>query len=217
MSEKIKIFIVDDHEIFRQGLKIMIETFDFAQVVAEASDGSEFLGKMNSTDFDLVFMDIKMPKLNGIETTEKAIKINPKLKIAAMTMFGEEQYLRSMLDAGAVGFLIKNIKQAELELAIKMMSEGRSYFSQEMLSFFTKPVTSNYSQNPMEELSKREVEILQLLANGLSNQEISEKLFISIRTVEWHKTNLLQKTTSKNIINLIINALKANLISLDQV
>ena len=94
------------------------------------------------------------------------------------------------------------------------MSEGRSYFSQEMLSFFAKPVTSNYSSSPINELSKRELEILQLIANGLSNQEISDKLFVSIRTIEWHKTNLLPKTNSKNIINLIINAIKSNCISL---
>ncbi len=214
MAEKIKIFIVDDHDIFRKGLTTTIESFDFAEVVAEASDGSEFIGKIDSTDFDLVFMDIKMPKLNGIETTEKVIKNNPSIKIAAMTMFGEEQYLRSMLDVGAIGFLLKNIKRAELELAIKMMYEGKSYFSQEMLNFFTKNVSKNPDTNPMDDLSKREIEILQLIVNGLSNQEISEKLFVSIRTVEWHKTNLLQKTNSKNIINLIINAIKANLIKL---
>ena len=129
-------------------------------------------------------------------------------------MFGEEQYLRSMLDAGAIGFLLKNIKQAELELAIKMMYEGKSYFSQEMVNFFAKPISNVYGANPINDLSKREIELLQLVANGLSNQEISDKLFVSIRTVEWHKTNLLQKTNSKNIINLIINAIKSNCISL---
>ncbi len=214
MSDKIKIFIVDDHDIFRKGLSVMIESFDFAEVVAEASNGIEFIEKIDSVDFDIVFMDIKMPKLNGIVTTEKAVKIKPLIKIAAMTMFGEEQYLRSMLDAGAIGFLLKNIKQAELELAIKMINEEKSYFSQEMLSFFTKSVSTNSGTSLIDDLSKREIELLQLIANGLSNKEISEKLFVSIRTVEWHKTNLLQKTNSKNIINLIINAIKSNLICL---
>ncbi len=214
MAEKIKIFIVDDHDIFLKGLSMMIGTFDFAEVVGEASDGSEFLGKMDNVAFDLALMDIKMPKINGIETTEKALKVNPDVKIAALTMFGEEQYLRSMLDAGAIGFLLKSIKQAELELAIKMMVEGRNYFSQEMLQYFANPVTGSFGPNPIEDLTKREIDLLQLVANGLSNQEISEKLFVSIRTVEWHKTNLLQKTNSKNIINLVINAIKSNYIRL---
>jgi DNA-binding NarL/FixJ family response regulator len=214
MSDKVKIVIVDDHEIFLKGLSMMIGTFDFAEVVMEATDGSEFLAKMDSTDFDLVLMDIKMPNLNGIDTTAKAIAKRPGIRIAALTMFGEEQYLRSMLDAGAVGFLLKSIRQAELDLAIKMMMDGRSYFSQEMMQYFTKPNISGEETRFKEELTRRELELLQLVAEGLSNQEISEKLCVSVRTVEWHKTNLLQKTNSKNIINLIITAIKANCISL---
>jgi DNA-binding NarL/FixJ family response regulator len=214
MSEKIKIFIVDDHEIFRQGLAMVINNFDFAEVAEEASNGREFLEKMLQTDFDLVLMDINMPELNGIETTEKAIAMNPALKIAALTMFGDDHYLQSMLNAGAIGFLLKNIKKPELELAIRMMAEGKNYFSGDMLQFFTKKITHSASDEILNELSKRELEILQLIAQGCTNQEISEKLFISLRTVEGHKNNLLVKTNSKNIVSLVINAIQAKLISL---
>lgn len=214
MSEKIKIFIVDDHEIFRQGLAMVINHFDFAEVVQEASNGLEFLEKMLLFEFDLVLMDINMPELNGIETTQKAIILKPEIKIAALTMFGDDHYLQSMLNAGAIGFLLKNIKKPELEMAIKMLSEGKNYFSNDMLQFFTRKISYTASEDLLHDLSKRELEILQLIAQGYTNQEIAEKLFISLRTVEGHKTNLLQKTNSKNIVSLVINAIQAKLISL---
>jgi two-component system, NarL family, response regulator LiaR len=213
MTEKIKIFIVDDHEIFRQGLAMVINNFDFAEVVGEAANGNEFLEKMMITDFDLVLMDINMPDLNGIETTIKAIELKPELRIAALTMFGDDHYLQSMLNAGAIGFLLKNIKKPELEMAIKMMAEGKNYFSGDMLQFFTKKITHS-AGDMLNDLTKRELEILQLIAQGCTNQEISDKLFISVRTVEGHKANLLVKTNSKNIVVLVIHAIQAKLITL---
>ena len=216
MSEKIKIFIVDDHEIFRQGLSMVINNFDFAEVVEESANGKEFIEKMPVTDFGLVLMDINMPLMNGIETTEKAVLMKPEIKIAALTMFGDDHYLQSMLNAGAIGFLLKNIKRPELEIAIKMMAEGKNYFSADMLQFFTKKITHSNSENFLNDLSKREIEILQLIASGCTNHEIADKLFISPRTVEGHKNNLLVKTNSKNIVMLVINAIHAKLISLPE-
>ena len=211
MDKKNKIFIVDDHEIFRKGFAMVVSTFDNIELCGEASNGKEFLEAIEKVDADLVFMDIKMPVMTGIEATKAALEIKPELKIVALSMFGEEKYLQSMIEAGVVGFLLKNIKREELEIAVKLILEGKNYYSEELLSFFTKKYISN---KPDADISKRELEVLQLIAKGFTNQEISDKLFISLRTVEGHKTNLIQKTGSKNIVNLLMYAMKNNLIEL---
>lgn len=211
MDKKSKIFIVDDHEIFRHGFSMVIGTFENIELCGEASNGKEFIDAIDKIDADLVFMDIKMPIMNGIEATKAALEIKPELKIVALSMYGEEKYLQSMIEAGAVGFLLKNVKREELEMATQFILEGKNYYSEELLSYFTKKYISN---KPDADISKRELEILQLIAKGFTNQEISDKLFISLRTVEGHKTNLIQKTGSKNIVNLLIYAMKNNLIEL---
>jgi DNA-binding NarL/FixJ family response regulator len=212
MSTKTKIIIVDDHEIFRKGFAMIIGTFEDIELVGEASNGQEFLDLIDRTLPDLVFIDIKMPVMNGIDATKTAIERYPELKIVALSMFGEEKYLQSMIEAGAIGFLLKNVKREELEVAVKLFQEGKNYYSEELLSFFTKKYISI---KPDADISKRELEVLQLIAKGFTNQEISDKLFISLRTVEGHKTNLIQKTGSKNIVNLLIYALKNSLIELE--
>jgi DNA-binding NarL/FixJ family response regulator len=209
---KTKIIIVDDHEIFRKGFAMIIGTFSDIELVGEASNGQEFLDLIDNVRADLVFMDIKMPVMNGIDASKIAMERYPELKIVALSMFGEEKYLQSMIEAGAIGFLLKNVKREELEVAIKLFQEGRNYYSEELLAFFTKKYISN---KPDAEISKRELEILQHIAKGFTNQEISEKLFISLRTVEGHKTNLIQKTGSKNIVDLLIYALKNKLIEIE--
>jgi DNA-binding NarL/FixJ family response regulator len=211
MNKKSRIFIVDDHEIFRKGFSMVIGTFENIELCGEASNGKEFIDAIDKIDADLVFMDIKMPVMNGIDATKAALEIKPDLKIVALSMFGEEKYLQSMIEAGVVGFLLKNVKREELEMATKFILEGKNYYSEELLSYFTKKYISN---KPDADISKRELEVLQLIAKGFTNQEISDKLFISLRTVEGHKTNLIQKTGSKNIVNLLIYAMKNNLIEL---
>lgn len=208
ISTNSKVFIVDDHEIFRKGFAMVVGSFDGIELCGEASNGKEFLDMIEGVAADLVFMDIKMPLMNGIDATKTALERIPGLKIVALSMFGEEKYLQSMIEAGAVGFLLKNVKRDELDVAIRLILEGGNYYSEELLSFFTK----KYISKPETDISKRELEILQLVAKGFTNQEISDKLFISLRTVEGHKTNLIQKTGSKNIVNLLIYAMKHNLI-----
>ncbi len=209
MNKKSRVVIVDDHEIFRKGFGMIINTFDDCEIIGEASNGQEFLDMFMEDTIDLVFMDIKMPVLNGIDATRIALEQKPEMKIVALSMFGEEKYLQSMIEAGATGFLLKNVKREELEIATKLLLEGKNYYSEELLVFFTKKYINN---KPDADISKREIEVLQLIAKGLTNQEISDKLFISLRTVEGHKTNLIQKTGSKNIVNLLIYAMKNSLI-----
>jgi len=212
-NKVIRIILAEDHDVFREGLKVFIETIDNAVVVAEASNGQELLDVLEKTKCDIVFTDIKMPVMDGIQATKIAIQRYPDLKIAALSMYGDEKYLQSMLDAGAKGFILKKVKRNELELAIKSLSEGNNYFSQELLSFFTDKFLGK-NQNVQSKFTERELEILQLLARGYSNQKIGEMLFISTHTINVHRANLISKTGSKNIVDLLLYAIINKLVEI---
>jgi len=213
MNNKYKIFIVDDHEIFRNGLKMVLGKLKYLEIVGEASNGREFLDNMMSSKPDLVLMDIEMPVMNGIEATLKALEINPGLKIIALTMFNEDEYVQNMIDAGVRGFLIKNINKETLDKALQNVINGGNYFSEELFKFFAKQITTEKKkEEPIIELTRREKEILQLICEGLSNKEIADVLFISERTVVGHKTNLLAKTDCKNSMSLMSYAIKNKLV-----
>jgi DNA-binding NarL/FixJ family response regulator len=213
--EKIKVFVVDDHELFRNGVIMVLNRMENTVVVGEAADGEDFLAKLNSIKPDIVFMDIKMPKMNGIDATIEALKRYPELKVIALTMFGEEEYLQKMINAGGYGFLLKNSSIDEIERAVNLVSQGKNCYSDELLSYFTKKYIkkTNLEEDDIR-LTRRELEVLELVAKGFSNQEIADKLFISRRTVDGHKANLIQKTGSKNIVDLLVYAIKKGLVSI---
>ena len=212
--DKPTIIIVDDHLIFRHGIKSMLEIENIATVIGEASNGIEFLELLSHVKPDLVFMDIDMPYMNGLDATQNALKIFPDLKIIALTMFSDEEYYYKMVDRGVKGFLLKTSGISEIENAIRNVMLGETHFSNEILI----KIISNYSRkhpetNTKQELvSEREKEILQLLCKGLSTEEISQKLFISPETVKKHKSNLFGKTDSKNTASLILFAIKNKII-----
>lgn len=214
-QEPIDIIVVDDHEIFRNGLKMVINKLKYARVIGEASNGKEFLELIRKKEPHLVFMDIEMPVMNGIEATRKAIEDYPDLKVAALTMFNDEAYIESMLEAGAKGFLLKNINKDDLEQAIRSISRGHTYYSNELWDYFTRKVKDDHKTGKdILQFTKREMEVLQLLSEGLSNKEIAEKLFISERTVVGHKSNLLAKTNCKSTIGLLSYAIKNKLVEI---
>ena len=220
MKNSIKIIIVDDHQIFRKGVSLQLNELDNIEVVAEANNGEEFLEVLDTVTADLVLMDIKMPIMNGIEATKLALSKYPRLKIVALSMFGEEEYLQNMLDAGAKGFLLKNIAIEELNNAIHHIMNGKNFFSDELLSILTKTfMGSSAPAAPVEEntvanLTKRENEILNLICKGLSNQEIAKQLFLSPRTVDGHRANIISKTGTKNTVSLVTYAIKNKLIEI---
>jgi DNA-binding NarL/FixJ family response regulator len=212
-QEQIKIIIVDDHEIFRGGLKMMINRFKNFKVIAEASGGKEFLEIIKNGLPDIVIMDIQMPEMNGIETTEKALKIYPDLKIVALSMFNEDNYVDSMINSGVRGFLLKNINREKLEKALETIHKGGNYYSEELWEFFTRRIVQN--EKPAEDnvkLTKREIEILDMIAKGMGNKEIADKLFLSERTVIGHKSNILAKTNCDNTLKLLLYAVKNKLV-----
>ena len=162
---------------------------------------------------DIVLIDIQMPQMNGIEATEKALEEYPDLKIVALTMFEDEEYLQSMIDAGAKGFLLKNITKDVLDQALHAISSGNNYYSPELLEFFTRKAIKEPKEDDGDiHFTRREKEILQLICDGLSNKEIADKLFISERTVVGHKSNLLSKTNCKSTIGLLSFAIKNKLV-----
>ncbi len=214
MGKKIKITLVDDHALFRNGLKILLDTHPEFAVISEAVNGKEFLEKIEDNVPDIVLMDINMPVMDGIEATQLANEKYPDIKIVALSMFGEEEYYYKMINAGAKGFLLKNSEINEVIEAINQVNIGNSYFSQELLYNVIKNFKPHKEPvDEMAKLSKRELQVLEEICNGLSNQEIADNLFISKRTVDKHRANLLSKTNSKNTANLIMYAIKNKLIS----
>lgn len=212
----IKIALVDDHALFRNGLKLLLDNANNHKVTIEASNGQEFLDQINTTNQpDIVLMDISMPVMDGIEATQKLLEKYPEVKVIALSMFGEEDYYFKMVNAGVKGFLLKNSDIKEVVEAIEQVMKGNSYFSQELLCNVIKNLNPHKEQQSEElTLSKRELQVLQELCKGLSNQEIADNLFISKRTVDKHRASLLSKTNSKNATNLILYAIKNKLISI---
>jgi len=207
---KSRLFIVDDHQLFRNGLKFILNERDDMEVAGEASNGKEFLDLLGFVNPDVVLMDIGMPVMNGIEATRLALEKHPNLKILVLSMFSESEYYNSMIDMGVKGFVLKNADNDELYQAIRKVLAGGTHFSQELLlSIIRKKTPENKIL-----LTRREKDVLELICKGLSNQQIAEKLIISQRTVERHRSNLLAKTDSKNSISLVIFAIRNRLINI---
>ena len=214
--KKPDIIIVDDHLIFRQGLKSLITSENFASVIGEASNGKEFIDLLSYLKPDLVLMDIDMPHMNGMEATKQALELIPDLKIIIFTMFGDEEYYYKMIDLGVKGFILKSSGINELEKAIQVVMLGESFFSNELL----RKIITNFSRKNIQKtveyksLTDRELEILQQICHGLNNEEIAQKLFISATTVKTHRSNLLEKTGCKNTPGLILFALKNKIVEI---
>ncbi len=215
-----KIFLVDDHTLFRNGLRGLLNARPDCEVIGEASSGEEFLEKLPEYEqIDIVFMDIAMPGISGDETTARALEMRPDLKIITLSMFGDEDYYYRMVSVGAKGFLLKSSDIDEVTTAIETVANGGSYFSQELLDGLMNYLQPALQPAPVEiedeeVLSERELEVLIEICKGLSNQQIADKLFISKRTVDKHRANILDKTGCPNTANLVVYAIKHNLVEI---
>lgn len=215
MCSEPRIVLVDDHALFRGGLKNLLEQIGHCRVVAEAASGEEFLALQPTVECDVVFMDISMPGIDGVETTRRALEADSTLRIVTLSMFGDENYYTRMVEAGASGFLLKDSSIDEVLEAIRCVCEGGTYFSEAILSTLTSQLPGGPSDTFDEEpLSTRELEILLAVCQGLSNQEIADMLFISKRTVDKHRANILEKTGCKNTASLVVYAIKHSLVDL---
>jgi len=212
---KRKVIIVDDHTLFRNGLRILLNNMDNYHVIAEAANGKQFLDMLEHDVPDLVLLDINMPVMDGIEAATIAHEKYPDIKIITLSMYGEEDYYYKMVNAGVKGFVLKNSDIKEVKAAMDIVYEGGSFFSSELLQNLVNSLKSAPKSKEFHaELSEREMEILILICQGLSNQEIGDKLFISKRTVDKHRANILEKSESKNTAQLVVYAIKNRLVEL---
>ena len=210
----VRIALVDDHTLFRRGLKMLLASCPDFEVVAEASSGEEFLELLDAARPDVVFMDYSMGGINGAETTERALVGVPDLKVISLTMFGDNAYYSRMAAAGAKGFLLKDSEFDEVVEAVNTVCDGGTYFSALLLESISQSlrVTPTASSDGQDALSDREIEILVGICQGLSTQEIADKHFISKRTVDKHRANILEKSGCKNTASLVVYAIKNGLV-----
>ena len=208
----IKIAIVEDQDLFRDGIKLILSQIDGFEVIIATANGFEFLNFLQNNKPDVVLMDINMPQIDGIETTKRAISIFPDLKIIALTSFSDLTHYTLMQNAGVKGFIHKSIKKSDLQQAINQIYEGGYYFSAEIMKLLALNSVSTIETN---KFTNREIDVLNLVCSGKTSQEISDKLFISIKTVEVHRTNIFGKANVKNVAELIIWSLKNNYFSVE--
>lgn len=208
-----RIALVDDHTLFRNGLRGLLERRTGYQVVGEAGGGEEFLAMLDTLEPDVVFMDFAMPGIDGAQTTERALAKRPELKIITLSMYGEESYYSRMVEAGARGFLLKDSDIGDVIEAIETVAAGGTYFSPQLLSSLAGRMRTREAIAD-EPLSSREREILVAVCRGLSNQEIAEELFISKRTVDKHRANILEKTGCKNTASLVVYAIRNRIVEI---
>ncbi len=212
--DKIRIALADDHQLFRNGLKILLSAYSEFEVVAEASNGEELLKAIEACPANIVLMDISMPGMDGVKATAQISRLHPDVSVIALSMYGEEEYYYRMVEAGAKGFILKDSDISEVHDAVIAVYRGGNYFSQELLYHVIRRIKNREHEVKSSSLSRREKEILLKICEGLSNNEIAGALFISKRTVDKHRANLLAKTGSKNTASLILYAIRNRLIEI---
>lgn len=212
----VKIALADDHKIVRDGIKTMLESQPGIDVVAEASNGIEILEKLEDTPVDLVIMDISMPEKDGIQATKDLKEAHPNVKVLALSMSNDDLHIRQMIQAGVSGYIMKSAGRKDLKDAIETIMSGEHYFSDEATQSIMMDLVKGKGKSTTMDavhITDRELEILELIVQEYTNQEIAEKLFISPRTVDAHRRNLLQKTGARNTAGLVKYAFQHNLIS----
>jgi DNA-binding NarL/FixJ family response regulator len=210
----VRVMLVDDHKLVRAGLRALLESLEGVEVVAEAAHGREALSLMPGHHPDIVLMDIGMPEMNGLEATTRIVKEFPASRVIILSMHSSEEYVLKALRAGAAGYLIKDAGSAELEVAVRAVARGESYLSPAV----SKLVVGEYmrrvsgEENPLDVLTPRQREILQLLAEGHNTQDIAQILNISVKTVETHRAQIMDRLDIHDLAGLVRYAIRAGLI-----
>lgn len=216
----VKIMIVDDHELILDGVKSILRSMKDNEVVGEATNGKEAVAMAVALKPDVIFMDISMPLMTGLEATEKILTLLPDTKILALTQHEDNEYVMKLLDIGGSGYLLKNSKKKEFAEAIETVMAGKKYFSKKISEMLLNDLMSRKKRagnttNDEIPLTKREREIIIKIADDLSNQQIADELHISLRTVETHRRNIMQKLKVKTVVALITYAIQHKIISFD--
>jgi DNA-binding NarL/FixJ family response regulator len=210
--EKVNVMLVDDHQLFREGLKLLLQENELIGEIFQAENGRQYLEMIKETLPDVVLMDIDMPVMDGVEATRRSIELYPGLKIIALSMYGDEEYYLKMIESGAMGFILKNSDIEIVADAIKRVLDGKKYFSSDVISSMVKNMGQLRINESKNELTERESEVLYHICKGMSNQEIANTLFLSKRTVDKHRENIMSKTGAKNTAELVIYAIKNGIV-----
>lgn len=217
LNDTIKVMIVDDHPIVIDGLKSSLAEIKNMVVIADANNGSDAIDLLSKTPADIVLMDIEMPVMNGWDSTKIITSRFPKTRVIALTTFSEKAIVKKMLNAGASGYILKNVKKQTLIDAIIAVHNGEKYFCSEISFVMLKPSTEEIifqkkQNSSVNLLSSREVETIRLIASGLTNAETGEKLFISPKTVKTHRENIMKKLGLHNVVELVRFAIDNGLV-----
>lgn len=219
MEESVRILVVDDHTIVRQGLKALLEAQPGFQVIGEADNGREAVKKAQELSPDVVIMDIAMPILNGLEATRQIKRVLPDTKVIALTMYNDEEYVFQILKSGASGYLIKETAAIELINAIRSIKMGNPFFSpaisRKIMESYLREDTEKKPKGESDKLTNREKEVLQLIAEGYTNNEIGNLMNISVKTVETHRAHIMSKLDIHDVAGLIKYAIKKGLVVID--
>jgi len=217
--EIIRILIVDDHKLIIDGIKSMLHNISEIEIVGEASDGKEAVDKALDLKPDVIIMDISMPFLNGIEASQLILESLKGVKIIALSQHEDDEYILKILEVGAYGYLSKNSKKTEFVEAINSVINGNKYFNKRIYDLMLNRMLNQKEivkeREDKVHITQREKEIIQLIANEFSNQDIAEELNISLRTVETHRRNVMQKLNVKSAISLIKSAAQLKIIELN--
>ena len=211
----IKVAIADDHEIFRDGLRVMLQKQPDISLVAEAADGKELIEQVKMQQPDIVISDVKMPHMDGAAATRHIAEHYPHIGIIALTMFDEEELIIDMLESGAKGYLLKNADKHEIVDAIKSVYNQQPYYcrhtSNKLAQMVAKSKFNPHKQKQKPEFNERELEIITDICNGLTSKQIAEKIFLSVRTVEGLRMKIMEKMDVKNTAGIIIYAIRHHL------
>lgn len=212
----IKLIIADDHEIFRDGFKLMLTKYPEIILVGEAVNGKELVDLAVKLKPDVIITDIKMPVMDGIDATKRIIEQFPDMGIIGLSMFDDDELIIEMLEAGAKGYLIKNAGKEQITEAIRTVYNNDPYYckttSHKLTNMIAKSRFNPYKKAAKAEFSEREKEIIELICRELTNKEIGDKLFLSVRTVEGHRLKILEKMNVKNTVGLVVYAIKNELV-----
>jgi DNA-binding NarL/FixJ family response regulator len=212
----IKLVIADDHEIFRDGFKLMLSKFPEIMLVGEAANGRELMELIEKENPDVILTDIKMPVMDGIEATKKIAELYPDKGIIGLSMYDDDELIIEMLEAGAKGYLIKNAGKDQIIEAIKTVYNDEPYYckttSHKLTQMIAKSRFNPYKKTEKAEFSEREKEIIACICDEMTNKEIGDKLFISVRTVEGHRLKILEKMNVKNTVGLVVYAIKNGIV-----
>jgi len=218
MVARIRVLLVDDHNLVRAGIRVLLERFSDIEIVGEASNGQQALDLIETHRPDLVLADIAMPILSGLELTHRIAETFPEIRVLILSMYAHESYVHATLRGGAAGYLLKDAAREELLTAIRTVAQGETYLSSQISALLLKDdvVGERLEERPLDRLSSRQLQVLKLIAEGLTTKQIALALNISIKTVETHRARLMERLDIYEVASLVRFAIRSGLIKLDE-